>query len=529
MLRRTLARRELSSLAGFSAEGAHRFVRQYHLSSPLVRLGLFGTLLLGVLVPGPVLHKGAIGALIRLLRSALELHREVTDSPESDVSTADDRLKWRPSSIGGSASFDEIVVGSGPGGAVAALVATLSGRRVLVIEEGRAPSNCSSHSVNQLLLDFRFAGQQVILGAPVVPFAEGAVLGGGSEVNSGLYHRVPPHVLEHWLSATGATIEEWQSAVDDVEQRLPINIQPNSSLGVYANSPIPRIAEVLEWQSSVIPRWRTYDGKNYRHHGMLDTYLKSAEEAGAVIIGDARVARIEMERSGSSVKVITQDATFRSENVVVAGGTLGTPDILARSGLFPLRRSSFGFHLMSKVAVRFPFAINDFTDIDPHQAWRSGGSAKLGVSASTPEILQSTFAGLGVETRRVDEQCGVYYVSIPASGRGGLVRAGGSVQPWFRMDERTRREIEAKTVDLEAAVEAVGGEVLARSRRVYSTVHIFGSLPIGTTAAVDEHGVVRGTKGRIRVSDASLLPLAPAVNPQGPLMHLATLLARRAP
>ncbi len=528
LLRRFLARDSLFSLEQFGAAGVSRFVHQFQRSAPVVRFGLFGTLFVAALTPMPALRIAPIAGLIRLLRSAVEPHRGADFTASSIAPAAGDRENVAAPIVVGATDFDEIVVGSGPGGAVAALLAAKAGRRVLVLESGTSVSSSPSHSVPQLLSDFRFAGQQVVLGSPLVPFAEGSVLGGGSEVNSGLYHRIPPHILGEWLVSIEATIGEWETAVADVERQLPILSQGEDALGIYANSPIPQIAAILGWRAAVVPRWRSYEGSSYRHYGMRNTYLREAELKGAIVVGDAKVERIALASDKSFVEVATGRRSFRGERLVLSAGTTATPEILARSGIFPLRRSSFGFHLMSKVAVRFPFAINDFVDIDPHQAWQAGESAKIGVSASTPEILRSTFAGLGIDTSGVDENCGVYYVSIPATGRGGLIRVGQSTQPWFRLDSEAKREIEMRTAHLESAVRAIGGEVLAPGRRTYSTVHVFGSLPIGTSDVCDSSGNVRGANGRIRLSDASVLPTAPSVNPQGPLMHLASLLAQRA-
>jgi choline dehydrogenase-like flavoprotein len=72
-----------------------------------------------------------------------------------------------------------------------------------------------------------------------------------------------------------------------------------------------------------------------------------------------------------------------------------------------------------------------------------------------------------------------------------------------------------------------GGKSLGLPRNSYSTVHVFGSLPLGESHVVDRSGNVRGTGGRVFVRDASILPSHPLVNPQGPLMHLVTALEKR--
>ena len=45
---------------------------------------------------------------------------------------------------------------------------------------------------------YRNGGQTVALGANKIAYVEGRCVGGGSEINSGLYHRTPPEILETW-------------------------------------------------------------------------------------------------------------------------------------------------------------------------------------------------------------------------------------------------------------------------------------------------------------------------------------------
>jgi choline dehydrogenase-like flavoprotein len=67
--------------------------------------------------------------------------------------------------------------------------------------------------------------------------------------------------------------------------------------------------------------------------------------------------------------------------------------------------------------------------------------------------------------------------------------------------------------------EALRGAV-TRAGATVMTVHLFSSLPLGGRA-VDELGRVRGVRG-LQVNDASLLPGAPGVNPQGTVMAIAS-------
>ena len=93
-----------------------------------------------------------------------------------------------------------VVVGSGPGGAITACLLAEAGRDVLLIEEGQflPLESCAPFSQDELEQKYRNGGQTVALGKNKITYVEGCCVGGGSEINSGLYHRTPPDILERW-------------------------------------------------------------------------------------------------------------------------------------------------------------------------------------------------------------------------------------------------------------------------------------------------------------------------------------------
>src|SRR5690242_5755574 len=96
--------------------------------------------------------------------------------------------------------FEYIIVGSGPGGAVAAYHLAKAGKDVLILEEGQeiSPDQCRPYGLEDMVTKYRNSGLTVMMGRPKVSYVEGRIVGGGSEVNSGLYHRTPFEILEKW-------------------------------------------------------------------------------------------------------------------------------------------------------------------------------------------------------------------------------------------------------------------------------------------------------------------------------------------
>ena len=97
---------------------------------------------------------------------------------------------------------DVVVLGSGPGGSIAACLLAEAGRDVLLVEEGEYldPASAPAFSSEEMVQKYRNGGLTVALGRPKVAYVEGRCVGGGSEINSGLYHRAPEYILEEWLA-----------------------------------------------------------------------------------------------------------------------------------------------------------------------------------------------------------------------------------------------------------------------------------------------------------------------------------------
>lgn len=77
-------------------------------------------------------------------------------------------------------TWDEVIIGSGPGAAVAYEAALRNSRQVLIIERG-LPVNPKTepHGLRQMSESFFRAGQEIVLTIPPTPFAQASTYGGG--------------------------------------------------------------------------------------------------------------------------------------------------------------------------------------------------------------------------------------------------------------------------------------------------------------------------------------------------------------
>ena len=422
--------------------------------------------------------------------------------------------------------FDLLVIGSGPGGAITADMAARAGQTVLCIEKGGpiVPS-IPHHTPTQMREHFDRGGQELIFGKKPIVFAQGSAWGGGSEINSGLYHRLPHHISERWSeiipSFTGTNRREAEQLVED---RLKIRTQSTSELGEYTDSPLPEMQSFLNWDGGVIPRWRTYGKDSFKHHGMSSTYLKSAFEAGLVAAPGHTVTQISPTGGGVTARLEGERClhAVRGAQLCISAGSVGTPKLLLQAGLANRSELDFQFHAMLREVGVFPRVVNDLEDIDPYQIWEPNFRFKIGAAVGTRPLLASTLASRGINAPQDFKTHGIYYVSIPSMGEGGFIGARSNVYPSFSANAKMLVEAQTGVLLLRNAIQAAGGNPRGKPELSMSTVHVFGSVPLGSSPVIDPEGFVRGSNKKIFVRDGSLLPSPPLVNPQGPIMHLVS-------
>jgi choline dehydrogenase-like flavoprotein len=257
---------------------------------------------------------------------------------------------------------DVVIVGSGAGGAVAAATLAEAGLDVIVLEAGGSFNRESypDEPLEAIASLYRDGGLTIAEGRPQIPIPVGRTVGGTTVVNSGTCFRAPQPVLQDWRNRFGI---DWTGDLDpafaEAEQFLrvtpldPERMGRNGQLAMEgaaalgaSGGPISRNARDCV-QCSSCPFGCEIDAKRGMHVSYLPraiaagARLRSGVEARRILIEDGRAAgvRCDVTADGTESRHIDRFESRRPYvararlATIVAGGALGTPELLLRSGV----------------------------------------------------------------------------------------------------------------------------------------------------------------------------------------------------
>ena len=477
-----------------------------------------------------------------------------------------------------------VIVGSGAGGATMAAELADAGVDVVMVEEGgyHPTESFAAQTGRALRTLYRDAGAGVALGRPPVLFSEGRCVGGSTVVNGGMSWRTPARVLQRWANeedVAAISEPEMEPYFARVESRISVARQDPETIGQDMRL-LKAGADAKGWK--IIPNLRNQlhcAGTNNCTNGcptgakrsMLVTSIPRALRRGARLFADCRVDRIT--RSAGAVTGIEgrfarpggrrgPRLTVRARVVVVAGGAVQTPALLARSGL----RSASGqlgrnltMHPNAKVIAFFDEEVTGWKGV--HQAYQVREFADDGILLTAvnlpPSLVAMTLPYYG---RELGQLMAGYNHMITAgcliedtgSGRIRNIPGPGPQVSYKLTDRDADRVVRgiAHSAELMFAAgarrvllpfdgapevrdpyalrDAISRPVARKSLELF-TVHLMGTARMSEDprrGVTDSFGAFHGVPG-LYVADASLFPSPIGVNPMETILALATRNAHR--
>ena len=470
--------------------------------------------------------------------------------------------------------FQALIIGSGAGGAMTAQVLASAGMEVMVLEEGRrwALSEYGNNCPEGMRKMYRRRGMTPIMGTVPIGYAEGRCFGGGTEVNSGFWHRTPPEILLRWKAQydlDAAFAKDLEPHFDWLEKHLNVSLYGNewpASTRIFA-----RGIEAMGWSFQEVPRVvENCESLNFCPNGcpsgakrsMSRTLLPQAEQSGAQVLTNCRVKMLIKQKkriTGVLASLLHENGTeelirIDAEHVFVCAGATETPALLRRSGIHFHIGDSFRIHPMLKVAARFNEEVNSHRSVLP----------LLQVKEFWPEIsLGGAFFALGHLAMLLSENwpanrqqmdnfktMAVFYVAVRGTGKGTIrssLTGEDTTSIKYDLSREDQLNLSKGLAHLCALLLAAGAvevypsvyglnsinneidairwldELLPKSSLNLTTIHAFSSCPMGERidrCAANSFGKVYHYEN-LYINDGSMIPDSPGVNPQGTIMGFA--------
>ena len=249
---------------------------------------------------------------------------------------------------------DVVIVGSGAGGGISAEILARSGLRVIVVEEGPLLATSSFQMREAEAYPHLYQESAARKTADkAINILQGRCVGGSTTVNWTSSFRTPPGTLAFWQERFGladyspAELLPW---FEMVERRLSISawyVPPNTNNEILRTGAHKLGIEAQVMRRNVNACWNLgYCGTGCptnAKQSMLVTTLPAALDHGATIYYRTRAERLALKgdkvealecvaMDGAGIRPKSVRLTLRARHFVLAGGAIGSPALLLRSG-----------------------------------------------------------------------------------------------------------------------------------------------------------------------------------------------------
>ena len=507
--------------------------------------------------------------------------------PRRDGGASDPPLPFATAREGERLWADVVVIGSGAGGGIAASAFARAGKRVVVLEAGMAfDANAMMQreiAMSDLYLDAGLTASDD-LGICILA---GATLGGGTTVNWCTSLRLPERIAAEWeaesgIAGLGRELRPHYDAVESTLGMIPMQrhnannrtiLDGCAALGVHAGE-MPRNAPT-----------DCGDGCGYcglgcaygKKRSTSRAFLPDVAENGGAIYVRARAERVTVRGSRAQSVSVTQTDDrgdvrhfeIAADTFVVAGGSLRTPGILARSGIaHPLLGKRLFLHPVSALIADFANPIEPwngpmqsaYSDAYNYRTGNYGPKVEVapahpgvgGISlpwvdrvqhASAMNRIRDAAVLIAVTRDRdpgridLDDEAQIRYRVSPHDGENLLAGIAGMADIAFAAGAERVRTLHTNPIEIardewtsqrrNAFVERLARLGYGSNRQIFFSAHQMGTAAMGAdpkSSVVDPTGAVWGYENLL-VADASLFPQASGVNPMLTIFAMAARVA----
>ncbi len=486
--------------------------------------------------------------IFEIFHALLLLHNEIDEKPKKIL------LNRENSKFNN--YVENIVIGSGPGGSITAYNLRKNNKETLIIEKGSFIDVFKyKHPGNEFIYKWKFGGLSGSLGHQV-KYAAAECFGGGSEINSGLYHKPDQNFIKRIKKKFNINEFDYVKLKKNEEK-----IKKISNTG-YLKSNFDPITKILIKNSIInnfsyefLPRLlRIRKNKIVKKSTMTNTILKKYLLIKGKVSLNSEVIDIKKDKNNWLIRVkkLNKIYFYRCKYLFICAGAPNTLQLLIKNKLIKKKVSSYHlhFHPMIKVIAKFKKKINSKTyDICPVQINHFFPKFIIGVATSSKAQLKINSLNnkfVYNDVRKNWDKMAIFHATF-SLGSGELKNLPFTNHPVikYKFKDRDLKKIKFGLKKLLEFLFLSGCDyalpITANSKKLkytnskyineinnfnelnLSTVHILGGCPMGENKDItvaDSYGKVRG-QNNLFVNDSSLICDKLIKNPQGIIMPIA--------
>jgi len=429
---------------------------------------------------------------------------------------------------------------------------------VLLIEKGKDVSTFKKkHTQDEFITKWKNGGLNSTLFPMQISFASGECLGGGSEINSGLFHKPSKKFFDSWSinqNYDKPTEDEIDRHFNDLNKILgsdKILPKSNSYKHFIEGCLKSKIyyEHVLQFYSSL------NNSQTLKKNTMRSTFINLFLKNNGNIQTNFEVIKIKFSKKKKLWNIFGKSngktKIFFCKTLFLNGGAIQTNKILINSKLYQKEVSNFKFHPMVKMIVEFDNQIQQgFENVHPIQLTDQDEQFIAGEASSGAQFIKMSFLKnleLFDYVKKKWKNMSVHHCTF-SFGKGNLVKLP-FLNKYFYSYNIDKNQINliknallksmkvlfngsAKRIFLvkSKGIEELNfGNYITKISKIkepkelkFSAVHIFGGVKSGENQDCIVNSFGKSFKyENLYINDSSLINENLLKNPQGTVMFIA--------
>jgi uncharacterized FAD-dependent dehydrogenase len=450
--------------------------------------------------------------------------------------------------------FKFIIIGSGPAGSITALELQKNFGDSLLIEQGSYYEiSKKKHPGDEFIKKWDNAGILTTIFPNQINFSSGKCLGGGSEINSGLYHFPKKEFFNSWKKNNGIKKLDL-NLLNKINKDLLKNIPVNKIISKNVNSSYKEFcmgSKIAKANAKNIPRLASIKYGIFKKSSMTETILKDFIKYNGDVLVNSKVKKIYKNHEKSWVVEINDQNKFTCKYLFLCLGAKNTQELLINSNFSNNTNfNKFKLHPMIKVMPKFKREVQkEGDDVHSFQITKYYPNFILGEASSGKQFLEISVLDdkkILNDVKKNWRKMSVYHSTF-SFGFGQIIKIP-LINKFIYSYKIEKKELKKIKFALKTLCKILffGGadyiyllnkekikvyshnfkEIIDNINKIesykFSSVHILGKIEMGEKkfCYVDSFGKIKNCD-QIFINDSSLISTPLLQNPQGTIMLLA--------